>query len=133
MNTFKKYEKISRANHETELQQRREKEAAKKAAAAAKKQAEEATSQPATITELSDAEAEKLQAELEKKKGGTPGPAQPAEDAEKVEDDEDECEKGKLKPNSGNGCDLDKYKWTQTLQDIEVSEFFLLVLAWGPY
>ncbi|XP_049822933.1 nuclear migration protein nudC [Aethina tumida] len=120
MNTFKKYEKISRANHETELQQRREKEAAKKAAAAAKKQAEEATSQPATITELSDAEAEKLQAELEKKKGGTPGPAQPAEDAEKVEDDEDESEKGKLKPNSGNGCDLDKYKWTQTLQDIEV-------------
>lgn len=36
------------------------------------------------------------------------------------EDEDDPKEKGKLKPNSGNGCDLPNYKWTQTLSDIEV-------------
>lgn len=40
---------------------------------------------------------------------------------EKVEDDSEKDEVGKLQPNSGNGCTLDKYMWTQTLQEVEVS------------
>lgn len=28
-----------------------------------------------------------------------------------------------LMPNEGNGCDLEHYKWTQTLDSIEVSNF----------
>lgn len=45
----------------------------------------------------------------------------PADDKPHVVVDEDDpLEVGKLLPNSGNGCDLDKYKWTQTLQEIEV-------------
>lgn len=57
-----------------------------------------------------------------------PGPSGDNADSvkkeENVEDEEeDEKEKNKLRPNSGNGADLPNYRWTQTLQDLEVSTF----------
>lgn len=46
---------------------------------------------------------------------------------DKVEDESEKSEVGKLLPNSGNGCTLDKYMWTQTLGEVEVSARFVFI------
>ncbi|XP_066573770.1 nuclear migration protein nudC isoform X2 [Amia ocellicauda] len=95
----------------------------------AKKSAEE--SEP-KIKELTDEEAELLQSEINQKKEDAKKEeiaVQPNTEmsSEKTQDkgsesegEEDEKDKGKLKPNGGNGADLPNYRWTQSLSEVDL-------------
>ncbi|XP_060082024.1 nuclear migration protein nudC-like [Ylistrum balloti] len=131
MDAFKTYQKSAeeekrklREEREQEEMRRKERLAKKKAETEKKAQEKIAKEEEPKIKELTEEEAEQLQNELDMEKSGekpTPTEEAPkAENGEKSDDEEDEKDKGKLKPNAGNGADLPNYKWTQTLEEIEL-------------
>ncbi|XP_069998812.1 nuclear migration protein nudC [Penaeus vannamei] len=121
---FKKYQKVAYAEDEKKKAEREEQERRKEERRKKKEMEEkEAANQP-KIKELTDEEADALEKKLAAKSENSPvqSPKEEKEQEkkEKGEEEEDEDSKGKIKPNAGNGCDLENYRWTQTLQEVEV-------------
>jgi len=90
---------------------------------------EEALNTQPKICEVTDEEARKIETEEKqlKKKAKSEEekekklPAEPKPEEKKTDDEEeDEADKGKLKPNARNGADMATYNWGQTLEEIEL-------------
>lgn len=107
--------------HKKKQQEKEEEQKRREEAIRRKKEAEEAAS-TSHIREVTDEEAEQIKKEIdsEKQAKGEPAEAAVSKPVDPEDKDVDEADKGKLMPNEGNGCTLDNYKWTQTLQEVEL-------------
>ena len=142
LKVFRKEAVKAESDHKEEVKKREEKQHIKEEKAEREHAQRQKEMEANRICDISDEEAAQIIKEEEERKrekllkeaaknGALPVAVN--EDVSKpidhVEDDTEKDEIGKLLPNSGNGCTLDKYMWVQTLTDLELKIPFNVTFA----